>query len=331
MPTHLLQDPSGSEVFMRHIVELFDLSDQDYAQVLELAARLKALWQRGERPPLLAGRCLGLLFEKPSLRTRLSFEAGVAQLGGTALYLGQDTGWRERESTSDFIRVVGQYCDALVCRVKQHTTLSELAGFDACPIINGLSDVSHPCQALADVLTMSEAVENLAGRQATFIGDGNNVAKSLMEACCLSGMRFHLWGPADFHLPQACVDQLKRRVPEALVVQSEDPDAVLPGSDFVYSDVWVSMGQEQEREARQRIFAPYRIDEALMARLPASAKCLHCMPACRGMEITDGVMDGPQSLIISQAGNRMHAQKGLLLWLALHEGWLSREELDRWI
>ncbi|TVQ02840.1 MAG: ornithine carbamoyltransferase [Planctomycetaceae bacterium] len=308
---------------MQHLETLFDITREDLQRVLATSAELKRRLARGERPAVLEHRVLALLFEKPSLRTRVSFEAGVAQLGGNSLFLGQDVGWGSRESVADFVRVLGQYVDAIVCRAKSHEAVRRLASYDAVPVINGLTDLSHPCQAIADVLTIREAFGDLAGRKLVFVGDGNNVARSLMLASAMLDMSFTLACPDGYEIDQAWCDRVREAYPKADLRRLRDPNEAVADADAIYTDVWTSMGQEAEQAERKEAFADYRVDEKLMKLAPKHARVLHCLPAIRGQEITDGVIDGPQSDIISQAGNRMHAQKGLLVWM------LARDWVDQ--
>ncbi len=312
---------------MRHLVSLFDISQQEFQTILSLSAQLKQLLERGCRPPLLHRRVLALLFEKPSLRTRVSFEAGIQQLGGAAMFLGDEVGWKSRESTADFVRVLSQYADFIVCRAKSHGSVEELASYSSVPIINGLTDLSHPCQALADVLTMQQVCGSLSGKTVTFVGDGNNVARSLAVASAMVGMRFRLLGPANYRISEASIANILKRYPHADIVQHDAPKEMLSDADFVYTDVWTSMGQEAEAAERRAAFAPFQVNCELMALTSPNCRVLHCLPARRGEEITDDVMDSKSSVVIEQAGNRMHAQKGLLVWLALQHGWLDMVHL----
>jgi ornithine carbamoyltransferase len=308
---------------MRHLISLFDINQNELEAILSLADQTKALLLKGRRPAWLPRMVLALLFEKPSLRTRVSFEAGISQLGGSAMFLGEDVGWKNREAPKDFVRVLGEYTDYVVCRAKSHASVQEMADFNCVPIINGLTDVSHPCQALADLMTMREYAGSLAGKTVTFVGDGNNVARSLALACAMADMKFRLLGPADYFMPDAAVEGIVARYPRADIKMSEDPRLVLQGADFAYTDVWTSMGQEQEMAERSRAFAPFQLNDELMKHASNSCKILHCLPARRGEEITDSVMDHTNSVVVEQAGNRMHAQKGLLIWLALQHQQLS--------
>jgi ornithine carbamoyltransferase len=310
------------------LISLFDLDADELATILEIAIQLKKLHQAGERPNLLPRTVLAMLFEKPSLRTRVSFEAGMAQLGGTALFLGQEVGWQKRESTADFTRVLAQYADVLVCRAKQHSSVEELASFNAVPVINGLTDRFHPCQALADLLTIRDVHTQLAGQQLTFVGDGNNVSRSLALASAMTGIRFRLLGPEAYFLDEQSIESIVARYPDADIAQTDSIAEAMADADFVYTDVWASMGQEDEAEIRQRDFANYQVNSKLMRVAPQKCKILHCLPAQRGQEITDDVIDGANSMIIEQAGNRMHAQKGLLVWMALQHQQLSTQQLS---
>ncbi len=313
---------------MRHLITLFEISQQELHTILSLSQQIKHMLVAGRRPPWLARRVLAMLFEKPSLRTRVSFEAGIQQLGGSAMFLGQDVGWQSRESTGDFIRVLAEYADVVVCRAKKHSSVDDLAKYDCIPIINGLTDLSHPCQALADVMTMQEIAGPLAGRMMTFVGDGNNVARSLALAAAMVGMRFRLLGPRDYFMDDEWIKRIRRSYPHADIEQSTEPRIALGDADFVYTDVWTSMGQEQEAAERRSIFSQYQLNSQLMRHAPNKARVLHCLPARRGEEITDDVIDSAQSAVVQQAGNRMHAQKGLLVWLGLQQDWLGAECLE---
>ena len=314
---------------MRHLISLFDISQPELEVILDLGEQVKSLLAKGRRPAWLPRSVLALLFEKPSLRTRVSFEAGISQLGGTAMFLGEEVGWQNRESTADFVRVLAQYADFIVCRAKSHNSVEELASFNCVPIINGLTDFSHPCQALADLMTMRQFAGSLGGKTVTFVGDGNNVARSLAVACAMVGMRFRLLGPEAYFMPDEAIEAIVSRYPDADIAMSKDAATVLNGADFVYTDVWTSMGQEAEMAERRRAFAPYQLNDKLLRHATSHCRILHCLPARRGEEITDQVMDSPNSVIVEQAGNRMHSQKGLLLWLALQHKQLKVSELEK--
>lgn len=307
---------------MQHLLSLFDISESDLKQILATASHLKSGLARGERPPVLERRVLALLFEKPSLRTRVSFETGIAQLGGSSLFLGEDVGWGKRESPADFTQVLGQFVDAVVCRTKQHERATQLASFNAMPVINGLTDLCHPCQALADVLTIREAFGTEVGKHVVFVGDGNNVSGSLALISAMLGMKFTLACPEGYQLDSSWLEQVIQRYPEASIEQTSDVTTAVKTADAIYTDVWTSMGQEEETAIRKKAFADYQVNSELMAKAPEHARILHCLPAVRGEEITDEVIDSDQSDVIAQAGNRMHAQKGLLVWL-LNRKWVD--------
>ncbi len=301
---------------MKHFDTLNRLAAQDFRDILRLSADLKYRFDQGDRPPLLGGRVMTLVFEKPSLRTRVSFEAAVAQLGGSSLFLScAEAGLNGRESVADVARVLGAYSDWIVMRTFSHRLVDEFVRHAGCPVINGLSDNGHPCQALSDVLTMQEVLGSLAGKTVVFVGDGNNVARSLAAASALMDMKFVLASPLGYELPADFLAQLKQKVPAADISLSSDPRAAVARADIVYTDVWASMGQEAEQEKRKQIFAPFQVNAALMAAAPNSARFMHCLPARRNMEVTDDVLDGPQSIVVEQAENRMHGARGILLWL----------------
>jgi ornithine carbamoyltransferase len=300
---------------MRSVLNLFDLTAAEIGRVFAITQELKTALKQGVRQPLLAGRVMGLLFEKPSLRTRVSFETGMAQLGGSSLFLGEDVGWGKREAMSDFARVLSEYVDVLVCRAKSHRTVEELAEHATCPVINGLTDRSHPCQALADLYTLRELHGELRGQKLAYIGDANNVANSLLMACARLGVQFAIASPPGYEFDDAYLDEVRQAEPEAQWLQTRDPIEAVQDANAVYTDVWVSMGQEAERDERMQAFADYQVNQDLMRQAAPNACFLHCLPARRGEEVTDEVLDGPQSAVFQQAGNRMHVQKGLLVWL----------------
>ncbi|MFM1903776.1 MAG: hypothetical protein RLZZ440_1676 [Planctomycetota bacterium] len=303
---------------MRHLIVPEDLSAAEVEAVFAVSRDLQEKFAAGRRDALLPGRVLALVFEKPSLRTRVSFQAAMTHLGGASLFLGEDSGFASsRESIADFGRVLGGYVDAIVCRSKSHDTICQLAEVAGVPVINGLSDQSHPCQALADIYTLRQHVGRVKGLTLAFVGDGNNVARSLAVLCGILGMRFVLAAPREYQFDAGFREHLRAILPEAEIEETTDPVAAVTGAAAVYTDVWASMGQEKERAARQQAFSAYQVNEALMAHCP-DAVFMHCLPARRGEEVTDGVIDGPQSVILAQAANRMHVQKGLLAWLLGH-------------
>jgi ornithine carbamoyltransferase len=299
---------------MRHFINLLDWDADQIQRLLKEAQRLKKAHARGKHRPLLQGRVLGLIFEKPSLRTRVSFKAAMAQLGGTSIFLGQsEIGLGQRESLADVARCLGEYLDAIVLRTFRHQTVVDFARWSTCPVINGLSDYCHPCQALGDLLTMGELCDDLAGRTLAFIGDGNNVARSLAIGCGRLGISFRLSAPPGYGFDRPFLDAYHSQVKGDLQ-EEPDPHRAVRDADVIYTDVWASMGQEDQAEERKRHFLPYQVNAALLARAPEHAKVMHCLPAHRNEEITEEVLDGPRSVVFAQAGNRMHAQKALLLW-----------------
>ena len=298
----------------QHLVSLFDLTTQEIQQIFAIAHDLKAKLARGLREPQLPGRVLAMLFEKQSLRTRASFEAGIVHLGGSSMFLGTDAGWGKRESTEDFARVLSEFADVVVCRAKEHRKVEELAEHCSCSVINGLTDWCHPCQALADLFTLEERHGTLQGLKFAYVGDANNVARSLAIACGKLGVDFHIACPAAYQFDEPFLEQMQSELPKASFSVWEDPVAAVTDAHAVYTDVWASMGQEAEEEVRATAFADYQVNAALMQHAP-DAVFLHCLPARRGMEVTNEVMDGPQSAVVQQAGNRMHAQKGVLAYL----------------
>lgn len=307
---------------MQHMLTLFEMQPADLHCILQTAFHLKQRLIKNDRPPVLERQVLALLFEKPSLRTRVSFESGMSQLGGNSLFLGDDVGWGTRESIADFVRVLGEYVDVIVCRAKSHDKVEQMASFNVAPIINGLTDLTHPCQALADVMTIQESLGRLAEKHLVFVGDGNNVARSLALICAMLDMTFTLACPDGYAIDEHWLGRIKKAYPNAKTYCVRDPHEAVVDADAIYTDVWTSMGQEAEKAHRKQVFGDYRIDESLMKSAPRHARVLHCLPAVRGQEITDGVIDGPQSDVIAQAANRMHAQKGLLVWL-LNRPWVD--------
>ncbi len=307
---------------MQHMLTLFEMQPAELRRIMQTGVHLKQRLAKNDRPPVLERLVLALLFEKPSLRTRVSFEAGMAQLGGSSLFLGEDVGWGTRESISDFVRVLGVYVDAIVCRAKSHDKVEQMASFNVVPIINGLTDLTHPCQAIADVMTVEESLGDLTGKHLVFVGDGNNVARSLSLICAMLDMRFTLACPDGYAIDESWLKRVHSSYPKADIRCVRDPHEAVVDADAIYTDVWTSMGQEAEKAHRKQVFGNYRIDEALMKTAPGHARVLHCLPAVRGQEITDGVIDGPNSDVIPQAANRLHAQKGLLVWL-LNRAWVD--------
>ena len=296
---------------MKHLLAISDLSATEFKQYLATARKLKAEWRKGSNKPILANKTLGMIFQKPSLRTRVSFDTAMLQLGGHALYLSpNEIGLGQRESIGDVARVLSRYVDGIFARVFSHAHVVELARHSRVPVINGLSEWEHPCQALGDALTIVECFGKLNGLKVTFFGDGNNVARSLMLACALGGAKFVCASPRGYQLDEASVEKARGLGGEVML--TEDPQQAAREADVLYTDVWASMGQEQEAAERAKTFPPYQINAPLVALAKPTAIVMHCLPAHRGAEITDGVMDGPHSVVFDQAENRMHAQKGIL-------------------
>jgi ornithine carbamoyltransferase len=305
---------------LRHFVDLLLISAEDARSLVERAIQLKREGRRGRRPALLSGRTLGLVFEKPSLRTRVSFEAAIARLGGNAIFLrGEEVGLGVRESVADCARVLGQYVDALAVRTFSQATVEELARSSAIPVINALSDASHPCQAMSDLMTITELKGTARGQKVVFVGEGNNVARSLAVASALMDAEFLLSAPPGYEFPEAFRSRYLARFPDRPLRVDPDPRSAVVGADVVYTDVWASMGQEHEAEQRRQVFEPYQVNDDLLARAKPDVAFLHCLPAHRGEEVTASVLDGPHSQVILQAANRLHLQMALLIWLLAEE------------
>jgi len=299
----------------RSVLTVADLSASEVGQVLDLALRTKAGAESGGRP--LAGKTALLIFQKPSLRTRVSFELAVDNLGGRALYLSPpEVGLGERESPEDVGGVAGRYCDLIICRTFDQSNLKRLAESSRVPIVNALSDWEHPCQALADVLTIREH-GGAAGRTLAYVGDGNNVARSLVIAAAGEGMDVRIASPSGYELDEATLTAASQRAAASggSVTAIADPNEAVNGADIVYTDTWTSMGQELESKQRLEAFTGYQVDVDLVGKASPEACVMHCLPAHRGEEITDDVLDGPQSIVLDQAENRLHAQQALLAWL----------------
>ncbi|HWE98125.1 MAG TPA: ornithine carbamoyltransferase [Tepidisphaeraceae bacterium] len=299
---------------MTHFISIADHSTEELNHLLDVAGRLKKqLKETGRNDPILAGKTLAMVFEKPSLRTRVSFAVAMAQLGGYGLLLRQEeVGLGTREPLEDVARILSGMCDGIMARTFEHEKVTGLARWSSVPVINGLTDYLHPCQAMADLMTLREHFGNLEGRTLAFIGDGNNVARSLATACGKLGLKFVLSSPAGYELPEQDVDRIMALLPNMEFELVRDPLEAVRSADAIYTDTWVSMGQEAEKARRVKDFAGYHIDERLMAAAPKHAVVLHCLPAYRGLEISAEVMEGPQSLIFPEAENRLHFQKGLL-------------------
>ncbi len=298
---------------LRHLRTIDDLRASELSAVLSRAAEIKTAYQQGDTKDILKRQTLGMLFQKPSTRTRVSFETGMTQLGGHAIFLGADDIQLGRgEPIKDTARALSGYVDFIMARLFDHSELEELAAYATVPVINGLTDDAHPCQSLADLLTIRERHENLDDVTAAWIGDGNNVAHSFILGCAMTGVDLRVAAPEGYG-PDASIIERAGELGTAPTVTT-DPQAAADGADVVYTDVWVSMGQEDERDERLAAFENFQVNQSLL-EATNKADVMHCLPANRGEEITDTVIESEQSVVWQQAENRLHAQKGLLAWL----------------
>jgi ornithine carbamoyltransferase len=309
---HVLQEGQ-----MKHFLSLADFSPEELHRLLQNAIELKEEWKAGGNEPVLAGKSLGMVFQKPSLRTRVSFEMGMVHMGGYAFYLSpREIKLGERESVPDAARVLSRYVDVIMARVFAHSDITILAGYSSVPVINGLSDYNHPCQGLSDLLTITEKKgENLKGLKLAFLGDGNNVATSLIFGASKMGIDFAIAGPPGYELPPAVWSRAEEFAADSgsQLLATNDPTEAVAGADIIYTDVWASMGQEEEAATRARVFFPFQVNTKLVSQAKSDVIVMHCLPAHRGQEITDEVCDGPHSVLWDQAENRMHAQKAILV------------------
>ncbi len=295
----------------RDLIRIADLTTAEIETILALAGRLKRALRAGKAHPLLAGRTLAMIFEKPSLRTRVTFEVGMVQLGGAAIHLAPgDIRFGERESAADIARNLERWVDVVMARTFSHQSIVELARGARVPVINGLSDLHHPCQVLADCFTLLEHRGRLRGLRVAFVGDGNNMVHSWMDAAARLGFDFVLACPPGYEANPTITAEAGRRVQV-----TNDVAAAVRGADVVYTDVWTSMGQEDEAVTRRQTFRPYQVNEDVLRIAGRNALVMHCLPAHRGEEITDAVLDGPQSVVFDQAENRLHVQKAIMVWL----------------
>lgn len=300
---------------MRHLLTVADLNPSEIDRIFAITKDLKTKYAGGLREPLLPGRVMALLFEKPSLRTRVSFEAGMIHLGGSSLFLGDEVGFGARESLADFGRVLSQYADVVVIRAFKHQTVADMARHCSCSVINGLTDYAHPCQALADLYTLEELAGRLDGLTLAYIGDGNNVAHSLAEGCGRVGLRLVMATPPGYRFDRTFLASIKRDVPDLDLHVTADPGEAVRDAVAVYTDVWTSMGQEAETAKRRKDFADYQVNAQLMALAPKGAYFMHCLPAHRGEEISAEVLEGTRSVVWTQAAHRRTAMRGVLAWL----------------
>jgi ornithine carbamoyltransferase len=299
----------------KDLTSINDLTGQEILGLLDRSSALKKELEAKPRLDSAPGTMAALIFEKPSLRTRVTFEKAMQDLGGAAIYLGpSDIGLGKRETVADVAKNLSRWVDCIVARVFEHAKITELAANASVPVVNALCDEEHPCQILADLLTMRDHSGRLEGLEVTWTGDGNNVCNSLMLACGLVGVNLRVATPKGFEPPQAVAARAREYAKKsgARLTLTYDPREAARGADFVYTDVWASMGQEDEAEQRRQIFRPFQLNKELMAAAKPGARVLHCLPAHRGEEISADVLDGPQSVVLDQAENRLHAQRALL-------------------
>jgi ornithine carbamoyltransferase len=298
-----------------HLNSMADLDRAAVEQILQTAVELKSQLKQGIPHARLPGRILAMIFEKPSTRTRISFEAGILQLGGHGIVLSsRDLQLGRGETIGDTAQVLSRYVDGIMARVFAHQTVLDLAKYGSVPVINGLSDLEHPCQALGDLLTLQEHKGKLEGLHLAYVGDGNNVANSLMLAGALVGLNVSVGHPAGYAPDKGTVEkaQALAAASGSRVVVTEDPIEAVKGADAIYADVWTSMGQEGEEEARNKVFQPFQVNDTLMGHAAPDAIFMHCLPAHRGEEVSASVMDGKQSVVFDEAENRLHVQKAIM-------------------
>lgn len=299
----------------RDIISVMDMKD-DFEDILASAVKMKKEPKKGSKQDVLKGKVLGMVFEKPSLRTRISFEVGMTQLGGKALYIGPDeVSIGKRESVSDVANVLSRYVNAIMYRAFSNQIMRELAKHASVPVINGLDDLEHPCQCAADLLTVLEKKGKLKGLQLVYVGDGNNVCNSLLLGCALTGMNMRAATPKDFKPNADIVAKAQEIAKEkgGRIETLSNPYQAVEGADVIYTDTWVSMGQEAEKQAREKLFLPYQVNDKLVEKANKDYIFLHCLPAHRGLEVSAEVIDGPHSVVFDEAENRMHAQKAILV------------------
>jgi len=298
---------------MKDFLSINDCSCEQLKELLALSSELKKLYKSGGRDLCLSGKSLAMLFEKPSLRTRMSFQAAMTELGGAAIYVKPEDigGMGKREPIKDLARVLSRYVDGIMARTFEHSTVTKLAEFAEVSVINALTDRLHPCQAMADVLTINEHCGRLKGVKIAFIGDGNNVARSLAFACAKLGMKMVVAAPAGYELDAESIDKANQISADS-VRQTTNPAEAVAEADVIYTDTWVSMGQEEEKQKRIKAFAGFEVDSKLVKAAPDGVKIMHCLPAYRGFEISDEVAESANSIIFDQAENRLHFQRALL-------------------
>lgn len=299
----------------KDFLDIIDYSPEELLELLDLAVELKKEYRAGGNQPVLKGKVLAMIFQKPSLRTRVSFDMGMRHLGGDALYLSpSEIGLGKRESIADVARVLDGMVQGIMARVFQHEHVLELARWTTIPVINGLSDYSHPCQALADMLTIYEEFGRVKDVNIVYVGDGNNVAVSLMQIAAKLGSNFTIANPEDYDMPAEAIETIRpyAEISGSKLTFLRDSHAAVKNANVIYTDTWTSMGQEEESAKREKVFPPYQVNQALVAEADPEVIVLHCLPAHRGQEITDEVADGPHSRLFPEAHNRIHAQKAVL-------------------
>mgnify|MGYP002640529256 CR=1 FL=1 len=300
---------------MKDFLSISDYSSEELQDMLDLAVKMKKEYFAGGNPPLAQGKVMAMIFQKPSLRTRVSFDMVMRHLGGDALYLSPaEIGLGKRESIADVARVLSGYVHVIMARVFAHEHVLELGKWASVPVLNGLSDFNHPCQAMADALTIQEKYGTLKGVNVTYVGDGNNVAASLMYVCARLGSNFTIANPVGYDMHAHAIKLGRKLAAESgtTITLMNDPHEAVRGAQVIYTDTWTSMGQEEEAELRRQVFPPYQVNADLVAEADKDVIVMHCLPAHRGEELTDDVADGPNSVIFPQAHNRLHAQKAIV-------------------
>jgi len=305
-------------MYMKHLISIHDLATNEIEEIFELSERLKRELKDGIEHHLLKGKTLGMIFTKSSTRTRVSFEAGMYQLGGYPLFLSaNDIQLGRGETIYDTAQVLSRYIDGIMIRTFKQSDVEDLAKYGTIPVINGLTDLMHPCQILADLFTIYEHKGRLKGLKLAYVGDGNNVVNSLLHGCAKVGMDISVASPKGFECNEEIINEALEdaKLSGAKIVLTEDPVEAVQNADVVYTDTWVSMGQEAEKEQRIKTFIPYQVNKELFSKAKRDAIFLHCLPAYRGYEVTDEIIGGPQSVVFDEAENRMHVQKAIMVML----------------
>lgn len=303
---------------MKHLIDLNDVSLEEIEGIFSLAARLKNDIKHGTEHHLLKGKTLGMIFSKSSTRTRVSFEVGMYQLGGYPMFLSSsDIQLGRGETIYDTAQVLSRYISGIMIRTFKHSDVEDLARYGTIPVINGLTDLMHPCQILADLFTVYEVKGKLQGLKMAYVGDGNNVANSLLHGCAKTGMDIYVATPSNYGCDGTIIEEAKQAAVKSgsRVILTADPEEAVRGADVIYTDTWVSMGQEAEKEMRVKIFMPYQVNDKLFSKAKDDAIFLHCLPAYRGLEVTESIIDGPNSVVFEEAENRLHVQKAIMATL----------------